>query len=116
MSVGEGSSTGISVDGVWKRAQWLLDHPEEGERLVGEMLERQGETTKQERIDALRSLFAALCKDAQCAGALSDRQSVDPTCFTLTGRDERTGAGIIFTIRFPIEDKTQVPAGTSENS
>ena len=86
------------------RAQWLLDHPEEGERLVGEMLKRQGEAVKSKRIEDARALFAALCSDAQMTGQLSEGQAVNLNRLVLSGHDDRTGGEVRFVLHFPPEE------------
>lgn len=117
MSVGEDPRTGSDADSddVFARAQWLLDHPEEGKRLVGEMLQRQGEALKQKRIGDARALFAALCRDAQQTEQLTEEQTVSPTCLVLAGHDDRTGKHLRFVLHFPPEESTdQEPAGRRE--
>ncbi|MDD5041483.1 MAG: hypothetical protein PHX87_05385 [Candidatus Peribacteraceae bacterium] len=111
MSTDGSETAGTQGEDVFTRAQWLLDHPEEGERLVGEMLTRQAEALKRQRIADARALFAALCRDAQSAGQLTEQQTVDPTCLVLVGHDNRTRKQIRFTLSFPLEeDERQNPS------
>ncbi|MDD5103816.1 MAG: hypothetical protein PHX93_05470 [Candidatus Peribacteraceae bacterium] len=105
MSNDGSETTGVQAEDVFARAQWLLDHPEEGERLVGEMLARQGEAVKRQRIQEARALFASLCEEAQAAGQLPVELAVDPTRLEITGHDQRTGKALRFVLSFPPEQR-----------
>jgi len=105
MSNGGSETTGVQGEDVFARAQWLLDHPEEGERLVGEMLARQGEAVKRQRIQDAQTLFAALCRDAQAAGQLQEGQDIIPNRLDLIGSDNRTGKAVRFILSFPPEEQ-----------
>jgi len=108
MSNGEDKVTGTPEgDDAFTRAQWLLDHPEEAERLVGKMLKRNAEEVTRQRIEDTRALYAALCSVAQNTGRLKENQTVDPTHLILTGHDDRTGRNVHFVLHIPPEERDE---------
>ena len=107
MSVGENHPTPDEMAATVARAQWLLDHPEEAQQLVGHMLERQAAEIKRQRFESVRALFETLCKDARDGGQLSEQQQVDPTWLSLCGCDTRTGKAIRFTLESLSGDEQQ---------
>ncbi|MDD5470048.1 MAG: hypothetical protein PHO92_04610 [Candidatus Peribacteraceae bacterium] len=84
---------------VFARAQWLLDHPEEAQKMLGESLERSAREAIHARGAALHEQYEALCRTAVESGSVPAAQVAQhPTRLEIIGTDERTGQQTRFVV------------------